>query len=84
MSRESAGASPAGEGPVATALTWLQQVGEVPVVNPTKHKWTVPDRKPRRLSWLGWFLYAVTILLVLVGYSIWFGGASSAFIYAGF
>ncbi len=84
MSQTSAGASHGGEGRVATALTWLQHVGDTPVVNPTKHPWTAPTRAPGRLAGVGWFLYALLILLALTGYSIWFGGASSAFIYAGF
>lgn len=42
MSHRSVGASPKVEGPVATVLTWLQHVGDAPVVNPTKHPWTTP------------------------------------------
>ncbi len=84
MSQRSAGASPTAEGLIAAALTWLQKVGETPVVNPTKHPWTVPETKPRPFSTVGWFAYALVILLALAGYSIWIGGASGAFIYAGF
>lgn len=84
MSQRSVGASPRSEGLVAGALTWLQQVGETPVVNPTKQQWTLPDKKPHPLSAVGWFVYALVILLVLTAYSIWVGGASGTFIYAGF
>jgi len=54
------------------------------VVNPTKQRWTLPDKKPHPLSAVGWFVYALVILLVLTAYSIWVGGASGTFIYAGF
>ncbi len=84
MSQRSAGGSPIAEGPVATVLTWLQKVGETPVVNPTKHPWTVPERTERRGSALLWFTYGLILLLVLAAFFVWFGGAFSAFIYAGF
>ena len=84
MSHRSVGASPKVEGPVATVLTWLQHVGDAPVVNPTKHPWTAPAGTTRPLGLAGWFLYGLIALFVLAGFSVWFGGAFSAFIYAGF
>ena len=36
------------------------------------------------LGLAGWFLYGLIGRLGLGGFSVWFGGAFSAFIYAGF